>query len=119
MAAWEERLNTELNDWRKVSEVICDKRVHVKLKGKVHKSVVRPTMTYGLETAPLRKVEENWINIKEYSGIKTAMVWTPAKKKRRSWGITSTESFPMATEADLTFVSKQPMARVVQPFIYI
>ncbi|XP_037775544.1 uncharacterized protein LOC119572508 [Penaeus monodon] len=68
MAAWEERLSTEfnmLNNWIKVSRVICDKRVPVKLKGKVNKSVVRPAMTYGLEIAPLRKVEERKLDVAE------------------------------------------------------
>ncbi|XP_037782013.1 uncharacterized protein LOC119578514 [Penaeus monodon] len=59
------RIQCGWNNWRKVSGVICDKRVLVKLKGKVHKSVVRPAMTYGLETAPLRKVEERKLDVAE------------------------------------------------------
>ncbi|XP_037783575.1 uncharacterized protein LOC119579748 [Penaeus monodon] len=59
------RIQCGWNNWRKVSGVICDKRVPVKLKGKVHKSVVRPAMTYGLETAPLRKVEERKLDVAE------------------------------------------------------
>ncbi|XP_037789349.1 uncharacterized protein LOC119584771 [Penaeus monodon] len=34
------------------------KRVPIRLKGKVHKAVVRPALTYGLETVPLEKLEE-------------------------------------------------------------
>ncbi|XP_037780211.1 uncharacterized protein LOC119576623 [Penaeus monodon] len=59
------RIQCGWNNWRKVSGVICDKRVLVKLKGMVHKSVVRPAMTYGLETAPLRKVEERKLDVAE------------------------------------------------------
>ncbi|XP_037787506.1 uncharacterized protein LOC119583068 [Penaeus monodon] len=66
LAAWEEKLNTEFNVVGIIGErVICDKRVPVKLKGKVHKSVVRPAMTYGLETAPLRKIEERKLDVAE------------------------------------------------------
>ncbi|XP_037800551.1 uncharacterized protein LOC119595496 [Penaeus monodon] len=97
------RIQCGWNNWRKVSGVICDKRVPIKLKGKVHKSVVRPAMTFGLETAPLRKVEERKLDVAEMKmlrwmvgltkmdrirRIKTAMVWTPAMKKRRSCGKT-------------------------------
>lgn len=59
------RIQCGWNNWRKVSGVTCDRRVSVKLKGKVHKSVVRPTMTYGLETAPLRGVEERKLDVAE------------------------------------------------------
>ena len=53
------------NDWKLVFEVICDRRVPIRLKGKVHKSVVRPTMTYGLEAAPLKKTEEKRLDVAE------------------------------------------------------
>ena len=46
------------NNWRKVSGVICDRRVPVRVKGKVHKTVARPAMAYWLEAAPLKKSEE-------------------------------------------------------------
>ncbi|XP_063598209.1 uncharacterized protein LOC134774743 [Penaeus indicus] len=59
------RIQCGWNNWKKVSGVICDKRMPVKLKGKVHKSVVRPAMTYGLETAPLRRVEERKLDVAE------------------------------------------------------
>ncbi|XP_063598192.1 uncharacterized protein LOC134774725 [Penaeus indicus] len=52
------RIQCGWNNWRKVSGVICDKRVPVRLKGKVHKAVVKPTLIYGLEAAPLKKSEE-------------------------------------------------------------
>ncbi|XP_046987382.1 uncharacterized protein LOC124620330 [Schistocerca americana] len=35
------------NNWRKISGVLCDKKVSIGLKGKVYKSVVRPPMIYG------------------------------------------------------------------------
>ena len=52
------RIQCGWNNWRKVTGVLCDRRVPVKVKGKVHKAVVRPAMTYGLEAAPLKKNEE-------------------------------------------------------------
>ena len=59
------RIQCGWNNWRKVSGVICDKRVPVRLKGKVHKSVIRPAMMYGLEAPPLRKIEERKLDVAE------------------------------------------------------
>ena len=35
--------------WRKASGIPCDRKLSVKVKGKMYKSVVRPTMLYGME----------------------------------------------------------------------
>jgi hypothetical protein len=59
------RIQCGWNNWRRVSGVLCDNKVPVELKGKVYKSVVRPALTYGLEAAPLKKVEERKFNVAE------------------------------------------------------
>ena len=41
--------------WRRISGVMCDKRLSAKVKGKIFKTIVRPAMMYGLETVPLAK----------------------------------------------------------------
>ena len=46
------------NGWRKVSGVICDKRVSVRMKGNLYKMVVRPVLLYGLETGTDEKTRE-------------------------------------------------------------
>ena len=35
------------------------------MKGKVYKTVVRPALTYGLETAPIKKNEEKKLDVAE------------------------------------------------------
>ena len=50
MAAW--------NGWRKVTGVICDRRASAKVKRKVYKSVIEPTMLYVPETVPFIKKQE-------------------------------------------------------------
>jgi hypothetical protein len=52
------RIQTGWNSWRKVSGVLCDRRVSAKMKGKVYKTVVRPAMLFGLETVALKKRQE-------------------------------------------------------------
>ena len=53
------------NNWLKVSGVICDKRVPVKVKGKVHKAIVRIATMDGFEAAPLKKSEEKKMDVTE------------------------------------------------------
>ncbi|XP_064115065.1 uncharacterized protein LOC135221171 [Macrobrachium nipponense] len=47
----EEEINNRIqcgwNNWRKVSSVICDSKVPIRLMGRVHKAEVRPAMTFG------------------------------------------------------------------------
>ena len=41
------------NNWRKMSGVLCDKRVPPHVKGKIHKTIVQPAILYGMETVPV------------------------------------------------------------------
>ena len=52
------RVQAGWNGWRRVTGVICDKRVPARVKGKMYKTVVRPSMLYGLETVGLTKRQE-------------------------------------------------------------
>ena len=36
--------------WRKVSGVVCDRKLSAKVKGKMYQSVIRPALLYGMET---------------------------------------------------------------------
>ena len=49
------RVQAGCSGWGKVSGVICDQRVAAKVKRKLYKRVVRPSMSFGLETGPLPK----------------------------------------------------------------
>ena len=40
------RIQAGWSSWRRVSEVICDRRVPAKVKGKVYKTVVKPSILY-------------------------------------------------------------------------
>ena len=45
--------------WKQLTGVLCDKKVPIKLKDKVYKTVIKPTMTYGAECWAVRKKDEN------------------------------------------------------------
>ena len=44
------RIAARWNSWRKVLGVLCDQKVPLSVKGKLHKVVVRPAMIYSMET---------------------------------------------------------------------
>ena len=47
--------------------MLCDKKAPIKLKDKVHKMVIKPTMTYGAEYWAVRKKDENRLHVAEMS----------------------------------------------------
>ena len=67
------RVQAGWTGWRKVSGVLCDRRVPAKLKGKVYKTVVRPAMLYGLKTVALRKGQEAEMEIAELKMLRFSL----------------------------------------------
>ncbi|KAK3538840.1 hypothetical protein QTP86_015967 [Hemibagrus guttatus] len=59
------RVQAGWNGWRKVSGVLCDRKISERIKGKVYRTVVRPAMLYGLETVSLRKRQESELEVAE------------------------------------------------------
>ncbi|KAK3524905.1 hypothetical protein QTP86_011517 [Hemibagrus guttatus] len=57
------RVQAGWNGWRKVSGVLCDRKISARIKGKVYRTVVRPAMLYGLETVSLRKRQESELEV--------------------------------------------------------
>ena len=68
--------------WRKVTGVLCDKRISAKVKGKIYKTVVRPAMLYGLETAALTKRHESEIEVAELRMLRFSLGVTRKDKIR-------------------------------------
>ena len=64
------RVQAGWNGWKKVSEVICDKRLPTRVKGKVYSSVVKRVIVYGLETVAVTK---NQVEEMEVAEIKMLM----------------------------------------------
>ena len=59
------RVQAGWNGWRRMSGVICDRRVPARVTGKVYKVAVRPAMVYGLETVALTKRQEAEMEVAE------------------------------------------------------
>ena len=83
------RVQAGWNGWRRVSGVICNKRLPARVKGKVYSSVVRPAMVYGLETVAVTKKQVEEMEVAEMKMLRFAMEVT-RKDKIRNEHIRST-----------------------------
>ena len=59
--------------WRKVSGVLCDKKLSAKVKGKMYKSVARPAMLYGMETVTVTGRQMGKIEVAELKIMRWAL----------------------------------------------
>ena len=51
--------------WKQLTGVLCDKKVPIKLKDRVYKTVIKPSLTYGAECRAVRKKDENRLHVAE------------------------------------------------------
>ena len=79
------RVQARWNEWKKVSGVICDRRLSARVKGKVYSSVVRPVMMYGLETVAITKKQVEEMEVAEMKMLRFAMGVTRKDKKRNEY----------------------------------
>ena len=83
------RVQAGRNGWRRVSGIICDRRLPARVKGKVYSSVVRPAIMYGLETVTVTKKQVEEMEVAEMKMLRFAMGVT-RKDKIRNEHIRST-----------------------------
>ena len=83
------RVQAGWNGWRRVSGVICDRRLPARVKGKVYSLVVRPAMVYGLQTVAVTKKQVEEMEVAEMKMLRFAMGVT-RKDKIRNEHIRST-----------------------------
>ena len=79
------RVQEGWSSWRRVSAVICDRRVPAKVKGKVYKTVVRPPMLYGLEMAALTKKQEAELEVAELKMLRFLLGVTRMNKIKNEY----------------------------------
>ena len=79
------RIQVGWHSWRKMSGLLCDRRVSARLKGKIHRTVVRPAMMYGLETVALTKRQEAELEVAEMKMLRFELGVTRMDKIRNSF----------------------------------
>ena len=79
------RVQAGWNGWRRVSQVICDRRLPARVKGKVYSSVVRPAMVYRLETVAVTKKQVEEMEVAEMKMFRFAMGVTRKDKIRNEY----------------------------------
>ena len=57
------RVQSGWKNWKRVSGVLCDRRMNVKIKEKVYRTVVRPALMYVAKTWALKKKQENKLEV--------------------------------------------------------
>ena len=68
--------------WRKASGILCDRKLLAKVKGKMYKSVVRPTILYGMKTVAVTERQVGKMEVAELKIMRWAMGVTRKEKKR-------------------------------------
>ena len=91
------RVQAGWNGWRKVSGVICDRRLPARVKGKVYSSVVRPAMVYGLETVAVTTKQVEEMEVAEMKMLRFALGVRGKDKIRNEYikGIVEVEQLRM------------------------
>ncbi|KAK3549019.1 hypothetical protein QTP70_025091, partial [Hemibagrus guttatus] len=79
------RVQAGWNGWRKVSGVLCDQKISVRIKGKVYRTVVRAAMLYGLETVSLRKRQESELEVAELKMLRFSLGVTRLDRIRNEY----------------------------------
>ncbi|KAK3569040.1 hypothetical protein QTP86_021557 [Hemibagrus guttatus] len=79
------RVQAGWNGWRKVSGVLCDRKISARIKGKVYRTVVRPAILYGLETVSLRKRQESELEVAELKMLRFSLGVTRLDRIRNEY----------------------------------
>ena len=59
------RIQSGWKNWKRVSGIMCDRRICLRVKGNVYNTVVRPAMLYGAETWAVKKAQEKKLGVAE------------------------------------------------------
>ena len=79
------RVQAGWNGWRKVSGVICNRRLPARVKGKVDSSVVRPAIVCGLEMVVVTKKQVEEMEVAKMKMLRFSMGVTRKNKIRNKY----------------------------------
>ena len=71
--------------WRKVSGVLCDRKLSARVKGKTFKSVVRSAMLYGMETVAVTEKQVENMEVAELKMVRWALGMARKDKIRNEY----------------------------------
>ena len=67
------RIQAGWMSWKKVSGVLCDKKLSARIKGKMYKTAVRPAMLYGMETVAVTERQVGKMEVAELKMVRWAL----------------------------------------------
>lgn len=79
------RIQAGWMNWKKVSGVLCDRKLSARVKGKMYKSVVRPAMLYGMETVAVTEKQVGKMEVAELKMVRWALGVTRRDKIRNEY----------------------------------
>ena len=79
------RIQAGWMSWRKVSGVLCNKKLSAKVKGKMYKSVVRPTILYEMEMMAVTERQMGKMEVAELKTVRWALGVTRKDKIRNKY----------------------------------
>ena len=85
----EKRIQAGWNNWRKLTGVLCNKCVPLRVKSRIYKLMVLPAMMYGLETAAITKRTRGKLKTNRNEEVRkklnTGEVSTKLREVRLQW----------------------------------
>jgi len=76
------RIQAGWGAWRKITAIMCDKKVTDRLKGKIYKTMVRPAIMYGMETVAITRAQEEKMQVAEMKMLRWSLGLTRLDKIR-------------------------------------
>ena len=65
-----------MENWKKMTGVLCDKKIPTRVKGKIYSTMVQPVMLYAMEVIPLSAKQERRLEVAEMKMCWRACGWT-------------------------------------------
>lgn len=69
----EKRVQAGWSAWKKITGILCDRRVPAKVKGKLFKTMVRPAMLYGMEAVAVTQRQEATLEVAEMKMLRYSL----------------------------------------------
>ena len=79
------RIQAGWMSWKKVSGVLCDRKLSARVKGKMYKSVVGPAMLYRMETMAVTEKQVGKMKVAELNMVRWALGVTKKDKIRNEY----------------------------------